>query len=374
MKMRDLLDPTTLRALYLQRDIEGEQMRPKMLQLQGPPGIGKTDVVREFPGILTPLFKEMFGYFEFVVPEHESQDMRGFMIPTKNKAGTPISVYAYPPVMPSQEYFDAHPHGIAFVDEVNQGDMSMNKALSAFMLEGRMGDVRMPKGWWVIGASNRMADRSGVVRAPMHNINRQRIINIEADKESLIAWQTKHQMHPLGVAFTEAQPGIVISDSVPSEAKPFCTPRSFASAMMFLRELAGVNEHGHINMDIPTSIVAQEAVAGDVGEGASAQMFAFFKVVDQMPTFEQILKDPKKAKVPTFERLDAAYATMMMCVFNCTPANVDTVWQYAERLPMALQVPAARSLLEKGSGALLNSKALGKWIQEHQALIYNTLR
>ena len=373
MLMKNLLDPVQLRALYFKRDLNGKQERPCTLMIKGPPGIGKSAVERMFPSLLSGIFGVEFGYASFTVPEFESVDMRGFMIPTKNKDGEAVSYYTYPAVLPSKEYFAKYPRGVVVVEESDQGDMPMSKALAAFFYEGRLGTVTMPPGWWVVGSSNRMEDRSGVIRQPMHIVNRVRTIQIEADMDSLITWQEGIQMHPLGVEFTRKFPKEVCSATVPKEARPFCTPRSFAEAMSYLKELA-TDDDGYVRMDIPSHGVAQECVSGNVGDGVSAQMFGYFRMSDQMPEFADILKDPMKAKCPTFERMDAAYATMRMCVINATAGNIDRVWTYAERFPKALQVPAAKELLNKAGGTLLNSKALGNWIAKNNALITNTMK
>jgi hypothetical protein len=374
MLMSHLLDPVMLKALYFQRDSRGNQLRPKTLFLQGKPGIGKTSVIREFPRMLSELFGEEFGYWQYVTPEYEAQDLRGFTIPTKNAKGKPITVFARSPVMPDEDYFEKHPRGILLVDEANQGDMPMNKAQSALFLEGRMGDVTLPIGWWVIAASNALAHRSGVIRMPMHNVNRIRIVDIDADKASLQAYFERTDMHPMGLAFFEQFPGVVIASEMPVDPVPYCTPRSFESSMTLIREYAGRNDEGHVIMDIPNNSTIMEACAGDVGQGVMRQMFAYFKNAEHLPTFASILKDPTRAKVPGIETLSAAYAAMIMCVQNTTAQNVDTVWQYIERLPLPLQTSSAKQLLDKTKGALLNSKRLGQWISRNQALIQATLR
>ena len=57
-------------------------------------------------------------------------------------------------------------------------------------------------------------------------------------------------------------------------------------------------------------------------------------------------------------------------------SNIDAMWQYAERLPKEMQTSIARDLLapgRPGSGTLLNSQRLSKWIAGNQALIRASL-
>jgi hypothetical protein len=112
-------------------------------------------------------------------------------------------------------------------------------------------------------------------------------------------------------------------------------------------------------------------VAGSVGDGTAAQMFAFFKLHDKLPDIEDIEKDPMKAKCP--DQLDAAYAAVQICIHYAKATNVDKLWTYVERLPKELQVSAAVSLVKKSGGMLINSKNLGQWVAKNRALITNVL-
>jgi len=136
---------------------------------------------------------------------------------------------------------------------------------------------------------------------------------------------------------------------------------------MFLGRLAGTS------MTLPDDGVTQELVMGDVGKGAAAEMFSFFKTVNKIPTIDEIKKNPMKAKLPKPEELDAQYAVMQMIVHNADAKNIDTLFTYIQRLNLELQTSAAKSLIEKTGGALLNSKAITDFISKNRTLIVNTL-
>jgi hypothetical protein len=123
-------------------------------------------------------------------------------------------------------------------------------------------------------------------------------------------------------------------------------------------------------MEIVTNFVHQEFVAGFIGDGQAAEVFAYLKCADQLPTIEQIEKAPDTCKCP--DRLDAAYAGVQLCLHHAHADNIDSLWRWTERLPLELQTSAATSLLEKSGGALLNSKRLGTWIANNRALVLQT--
>lgn len=338
------------------------------VHLIGPPGLGKSDIVKnEFRQALSAHYAEDFGYHDVVVPTLDAPDFRGFLIPTKDASGKPTSFFTRSAVMPSEEYLAAHPKGIMFLDERNQADQLTQKSLAPVVLSKRFGEHVLPTGWLVISASNRQQDGSGVGKALKHMVNRERTLFIEPDVVSWSIWAETRGVHPMLIAFAKTRPNIVFSDTVPKEDAPFCTPRSYVSAAGLMGRAAGTDKDGNPNMKIPNDGIMMQLVSGDIGDKAAAELFAYLKVADDLPTIEEVMADPKACKCP--KELSAAYAAMQMCIHFVNPTNVDKLWAFAERFPKELQVSAARSLCEKGAGVLLNSKALSTWLVNNKALI-----
>lgn len=361
MLMKDLCKPGTIINWYESNTA---------LHLIGPPGCGKTTVaVNDFPRMLSEHFNEEFGIREEVCTTIDAPDVRGFLVPSKDKNGVGISYFTRPAIMPSQEYLDKHPRGIMVLDERSQSQLLTQTALGPVVLNSQFGEFKLPSGWRVVSTSNRLSDKSAVIRPPMHLINREATVEVDFDIDSSAHWWEKHGMHPMGVAFAKAKPGTFAKD-VPAEPKPYNTPRSYTMAWDFLKNVAGTDPDGHPNMKIVSDHVSQEFVSGFIGEGTATELFAFLKVADDLPTIEQILKNPKKCKAP--DRLDAAYAGVQLCLHHATAKNIDKIWEWTERLPLELQTSAAKSMLEKSGGQLLNSPRLGKWIAKNRALVLQT--
>ena len=342
------------------------------LHMIGPPGIGKSEFIRSIPATLGAIYGEKFGYWEITAPTYDAPDIRGFVIPHKDaETQKPISITARSPIMPSEKYLRDHPRGVFFIDELNQSDMLMQKALSALLLERRAGDVQLGEGWMIIAASNRTEDKAGVVKPPMHNVNRQCIIQLQPDVEGwAYMYAEPNKLHPLCIAYAKKHAGS-FSAQMPAKEDPYCTFRSFTKATKYLSHLAG-ETNGKPNMILPNDALTQEIVGGYVGTAQAAQMFAFFKVADELPDIDDIIADPEQAKCP--KRLDAAYAALQMCLHYASAKNVDPLWQYVERLPVELQVSAASSLIKASGGVLLNSKRLGAWVTKNKALITNVMQ
>lgn len=339
------------------------------LHLVGPPGVGKSDCIKnEFRAALEVAYGEKFGFHDTLLPTVDAPDIRGFLVPTKDSSGHPTSFFTRSAVLPSKDYLAEFPRGIFVMDERSAADILTQKATAPAVLWKRFGEEYLPEGWLIISASNRIQDRAGVVKPPTHLVNRERTLQIESDVLSWSIWAEDHGIHPMLIAFAKQQPGVVFSPEVPKGEGAFCTPRSFVSAANLLTIAAGKDSDGNPNMDIPQTGQIGDLVQGDIGEGATAQLMAFLKVADELPTIQEILADPKGAKCPD-KKLSAAYAAAQMCLYYAKPDCIDKLWVYAERLPKELQTSVAKQLVQKGSGTLLNSKALGAWISKNKALI-----
>lgn len=338
------------------------------LHLVGPPGVGKSQALaNEIRATLSAHYGEEFGFHDVLLPTVDAPDIRGFLIPTKDKDGHPTSFFTRSAILPTKEYLRAHPRGLMLIDERNASDMLTQKAIAPAILSKRFGEEYLPPDWIVVSASNRVEDGSGVIKPPKHLVNRERTIPIESDVLSWSLWAEAHQVHPMLIAFAKQQPGVVFTESVPKTEGPFCTPRSFVSAARILALAAGTDADGNPNMQIPQTGILSQMVSGDIGDGACAQLMSYLKVADELPTIQEILDQPTKAKCPT--ALSAAYAAAQMCLHYAKPDCIDKLWVYTERMPKEMQVSVAKQLVAKGAGVLLNSKALTAWIAKNKALI-----
>lgn len=338
------------------------------IHLLGAPGVGKSDTIKnEFRAAISSAVGEEIGYHDILLPTLDAPDIRGFLVPTKDKDGTPTSFFTRSPVLPTKEYLKQYPKGLFLIDERNAADLITQKSIAPAILSKRFGEEYLPPGWLIVSASNRKEDRAGVISPPSHLVNRERTLDIEPDVTSWSVWAEEHGIHPMLVAFAKKSPGVVFSAAVPKKDGPFCTPRSFVSAAHLLAQIAGVDSAGHPNMDIPVNSLTASMVAGDIGDGACAELFAFLKVADSLPSFDEIMKDPHGAKCPT--DLSASFAASQMCIHYAAADTIDKLWVYTERMPKEIQVTTAKQLIMRGNGVLLNSKALTTWISKNRALI-----
>lgn len=342
----------------------------KAVHLVGPPGVGKSSVIsHDIRRLLGEIYNEEFGFGFMVAPTVDAPDIRGFLVPTKLPDGTPSSFYTRSAFVPDKEYLEAHPRGIFFIDERNSADVLTNKALSGVILDRQFGTTKLPDGWQIWSASNRVADQSGASKMLKMMINRECVLHLQSDAVSFGIWAEAQKMHPMMIAFARSRPGVVFAEEVPKSDEPFCTARSFAAASEYINATDGLNPDGSPNMQIKVDSLQMQVIEGFIGSSAAAELAAHFKLGDMLPTIDEVMNDPAKAKVPDASQLHAAYAAAQLLLHYAKPENINTLWTYAERLPREIQVSVATSLVARGGGVLLNSQKMTDWIRKNQALI-----
>lgn len=335
--------------------LQQETGRRFSVELQSGPGLGKSESVRQVAEELGADLDTEFGYKPFFLSTLEQPDVRGFGLPAKDTDGTPAMVFTKAPWMPKS---NEPKYGILFLDEFRQAGHDVQKPAAELLLNGAVGDSRLPITWMVVAASNRENDRSGVQRELAFISNRRMLITIEPHLDSWVEWAEKRgDIHWAAIAFAKRSPGDVFSDRVPDKSGPFCTPRTLVQMSYMI---------GKMPMGMFT-----EAAAGLVGQGTAAKFTAFLKVAEQIPEFEDIINDPKGTPVPDSERPDAQYAVMQMVAYRVDPDTAQQAFTYLTRLPKEFQVSGIKAALNRVPKIIQHQDVQG-WLRQHKELILAT--
>lgn len=325
------------------------------IELEGPPGGGKSELVPQVAeDIGTEMGKDM-ACSDVFLNSKESVDMGGFGLPDDDPDdGSKIMVYTKAFWVPRAA---APEHGFLFLDEFRQSPHDVQKPSAELLLKGRVNESALPITWMVIAASNREKDRSGVQRELMFVSNRRCLIRITPDLDSWVDWaETRGDVPWQAIAFAKHRPGLVFKNEVPEDGGPFCTPRSFVKMSKLIDELP---------MDLFT-----EAAAGYIGEGTAAEFCSFLRVVDELPSFDEIVADPQGCKLPSKEKPDAQYATMQMIAHRVDGNTAAPAFDYLKRMPQEFQVAGLKSTLKR-QPTVLHNPDFAKWVRENKQLIVN---
>ena len=255
--------------------------------LWGPPGIGKSDIVKQ---IGEDSGREVI---DVRLALWEPTDIKG--IPYYN-ADAGKMVWAPPAELPT----DPESKAIIFLDELNSAPPAVQAAAYQLILNRRVGTYKLPDGVDIVAAGNRDGDRGVTYRMPAPLANRFVHLEAKVDFDDWQDWATLNKIHPEVVGYVGFAKQDLYDYDPKSASKAFATPRSWS----FVSDLLSDDD---IDND-----TLHNLVAGAIGDGLSTKFMAHRKVAGRMPKAADILDG--KVKTLEIKEVSAMYSlTVSLC-------------------------------------------------------------
>ncbi|MBS0454000.1 MAG: AAA family ATPase [Proteobacteria bacterium] len=317
----------------------------------GPPGAGKSDVVRQVANDLEMNLRDV--RLSLLDPI----DLKGFPVVDKeNDQMAWVPANFLPPMMVKGKNGKMVPneeHGILFLDEMNSAPQAVQAAAYQLILNRCIGDYVLPKNIAMIAAGNRSGDRAVTHQMPSPLANRFVHIDYDVHMDDWYNWATENNISPMVRAFIRFRPNLLHSFDPKENPRAFPSPRSWT----FVNDIVGSN------LD---SAVEMELIKGTVGEGPMTEYIAFANIAKDLPTVDQILMAPEKTEVPSSPA--AKYALCTALDKKATKDNLERVLKYVGRMETEYQVLFLRSVL-LNDRALSQTKAFTEWAAKNQAVL-----
>ena len=255
--------------------------------LWGPPGIGKSDIVKQ---IGVDAGREVV---DVRLALWEPTDIKG--IPYYN-ADQGKMVWAPPAELPT----DPDSNAIIFLDELNSAPPAVQAAAYQLILNRRVGTYELPKGVDVVAAGNREGDRGVTYRMPAPLANRFIHLEMKIDFDDFQEWAVMNSVHPEVVGYVGFAKQDLYDFDPKSPSKAFATPRSWVFVSDLLKD---------DDCDIDT---LHNLIAGAVGDGLAVKFMAHRKIAGRLPKAEDILSG--KVKDLSIKEVSAMYSlTVSLC-------------------------------------------------------------
>ena len=255
--------------------------------LWGPPGIGKSDVVKQIG--------EQAGreVVDVRLALWEPTDIKG--IPYYN-ADQGKMVWAPPSELPT----DPESTAIIFLDELNSAPPAVQAAAYQLILNRKVGTYSLPKGVDIVAAGNREGDRGVTYRMPAPLANRFIHLEMKIDFDDFQEWAVMNNVHPEVVGYVGFAKQDLYDFDPKSPSKAFATPRSWVFVSDLLKD---------DDTDIDT---LHNLIAGAVGDGLAVKFMAHRKIAGRLPKAEDILSG--KVKDLQIKEVSAMYSlTVSLC-------------------------------------------------------------
>lgn len=298
---------------------------------EGEPGVGKSSILRtlkeemgtsdyDFIYIDVPL--KDIPDIALSMPDHEQKITRAFI--NEIWLGT-----------------DPNKKKVILVDEVFKGTDFVKLMMNRLLLEQQVGDYKLPEGSIVFGTTNFATDGVGdrtnahtnsrVVRVPMR----------KSTGDEWIHWAVDAGIHELVITWAKQNPAIFHSyKDTEFDARAhkdgqgifhYIFHPQHNNAYYVCPRTLELASHQIKNMDATGDALMTKALIGTVGAKAALDMSAMFALGSDLPTLDDIVTAPDKARVPR------SAPAQLMLVFKSlqyiADDNVDAFATYFQRLP-----------------------------------------
>jgi len=255
--------------------------------LWGPPGIGKSDIVKQ---IGEDAGREVI---DVRLALWEPTDIKGIPYYNSDKGAM---VWAPPAELPT----DPESTAIIFLDELNSAPPAVQAAAYQLILNRKVGTYTLPKGVDIVAAGNREGDRGVTYRMPAPLANRFIHLEAKVDFDDFQEWAVMNNVHPEVVGYVGFAKQDLYDFDPKSPSKAFATPRSWVFVSDLLKD---------DDTDIDT---LHNLIAGAVGDGLAVKFMAHRKIAGRLPKAEDILSG--KVKDLQIKEVSAMYSlTVSLC-------------------------------------------------------------
>ena len=254
------------------------------------------------------------------------------------------------------DFLPTEGEGILFLDELNSAAPPVQAAIYQLVLDRKIGSYRMPEGWRIVCAGNRISDKGIVFRLPSPLANRMVHLVTEARYDDFKVWAIPNGIHSYIIGFLGFRPDL-LSQEVPKESETnpaFATPRSWTMLSAVLKNTKEFQ-------------ASSPLVYGAVGYGAGVEFLSYIKVYKELPSIDAILggEQPTPPSNP-----GALYALTSALIerYDGSEAHGNALLGYTGVLPVEFGVMLIKDALTKHEG-IAELSAFDAWVEKHGEMI-----
>jgi hypothetical protein len=260
---------------------------------------------------------------------------------------------------------------VLIIEEYGQGEPETKRAMAEIFLNGGTAPFYLPQGsarW----ACTNSGTRYGVTKDFLFAIARRTIIDIAQDIDVLVDhWDKPYKFQgrtwntsPVWKAWAKTSGSSVIFEPEPKEDNPWCNPRTMSAADRAYQCM--VEDNGGQDID-PGDHMLIELFQGTIGAPATQSCLQHLQFRTQLPTYDDVVKDPTGAPVPTKGDLQ-----MLMAYEMANQTKVATLGEaltYVSRLNKDMGITYISALLRRDYKGIINQPAMQAWVQKNSSVV-----
>ena len=309
----------------------------------GSPGIGKSSIIKQIAQ------DKGLEFVDLRLSLLDPTDLKGipFFDQENNQA-----VWASPNFLPN----NPQSKGILFLDEINTAPPSVQASAYQLVLDRKVGDYELPKGWSIVAAGNNESDRGVVYRMPPPLANRFVHLNMEVSFEDWKGWAYDSGIDASIIAFLHYDSSKLFNFDPSKNQKSFPTPRSWEYVDKILK--SGVEP-----------LLLMDIISGAVGNESATAFMSFRKVMNRLPDIDKLLNDEDVEVEHDSQVIFALIAGIISNIkANSTKDKIDSALKFSLTLPKEFSVMLVKDM-QQNKINVEGSKVWEDWVEEFAYLL-----
>jgi hypothetical protein len=313
--------------------------------VSGPPGIGKSDVMRQIA------INAGMDLIDWRLSQRQQVDLLGLPDFAKHENGTRVVTW----VPPTEMVIDKPT--ILFLDELPHASHSTQAAAFQLIQEKALGGAKLdPEMVWVVAAGNRRQDMAVIQEMSKPLQNRFVHLELQVNHESWSEWAARSQLRPDVLMFIRHKPDALFDFDPKSKDHAFATPRTWEKLANAMDALEARNMSTALREELELPLAAS-----CVGHQHAIEYVGAKRMLAELPDFDDIIADPKGTAVPTLPEIQ--YVAASGLAHRAKKENFDAVYTYLMRLPpefmmLAVKLATNRDETLKKTGAYIKGFAV----------------
>lgn len=311
--------------------------------VHGPPGVGKSAIFSQLAEELTEKTGKKHGFKDVRLANKLPEDISGIPTPDlDNMVARWLKADFWPDEKRDGKY------GILLFDEMADANKQLQSTALQVVLDRKINEHSLPSGWWPCAAGNRRDDRASAQVLSTALADRFAHIDVRPDSKAFVQWCNENDIDPLIPGYINFRPDH-IHTMEGSDGRAFATPRTWVQVAKICKA--------------PKNMLFRLMV-GLVGVGVAGEFNTYMQGLD-LPSFDEVVKDPKNAHIP--REPSSKYAMASMLARYASRENFRQVVTYCQRRDFGREFETVVALdATHRDATLCDTKVWVEWAQKNQ--------
>ena len=250
---------------------------------------------------------------------------------------------------------------LLFLDELPNADVAVQQAAYKLVLDRMVASYALRPEVHIVAAGNREEDNCYVQPMPAALKTRLVHLDIQLSADEWLDWAIESgKVDPRVSAFIMHDKSQLNKDTTDTTDITFACPRTWE----YISRIVEQYKSFPTDKEMSEANMLRQLIYGTVGESAGVQFWNFTKYFGEIPSFDEIVKNPEKARLVYGGHLFAVAATLMS---NTTFDTLESVIKYVDRMDeKEVQFLIVRGLLtaNKHDSKFRSHQSILKWLKD----------